>query len=197
MALLNPFGRVTATALSGGGVTLRHPVAADFEAWSKLRGESRDHLQPWEPTWGPDELTRSAFRRRLSRYAEEIREDRGYPFWVFAGTGQLAGGCTLSNVRRGVSQTATLGYWMGARYAGKGLMTAAVRLVLAHAFGPLALHRVEAACLPHNEASRRVLEKSGFAQEGFAKGYLKINGAWSDHIVFGIVEETWRAATKS
>jgi ribosomal-protein-alanine N-acetyltransferase len=191
MALLSPFSRAGAPQLVGDGVALRHPHSSDFDAWARLRNESREHLQPWEPTWGPDELTRSAYRRRLARYAQEIREDRGYPFWVFSTAGDLIGGCTLSNVRRGVSQTASMGYWTGVSFAGKGLMTAAVRAVLAHAFGPLNLHRVEAACLPTNDASRRVLAKAGFKEEGFAQGYLKINGKWNDHLLFGIVEENW------
>lgn len=178
--------------LTGEGVVLRHPQAADYDAWARLRDQSRTHLQPWEPTWGPDELTRASYRRRLSRYSQEVREDRGYPYWVLSTAGQLMGGCTLSNVRRGVSQTATLGYWMGAQFAGRGAMTAAVRTLLAHAFGQLNLHRVEAACLPVNEASRRVLQKAGFAEEGFARKYLKIDGQWRDHVLFGIVEEDWR-----
>lgn len=192
MALLNPFSRSGAPVLSGGGVLLRHPQSADYDAWARLRDQSRAHLQPWEPTWGPDELTKASFRRRLNRYAQEIREDRGYPYWVMSPSGQLMGGCTLSNVRRGVSQTATLGYWMGASFAGKGAMTAAVKLLLGHAFGPLSLHRIEAACLPTNEASRKVLLKSGFAEEGFARKYLRIDGQWRDHLLFGAIEDEWR-----
>lgn len=192
MALLNPFGRSGSVALAGDGVVLRHPQAGDYEAWARLRDHSRAHLQPWEPTWGPDELTRASYRRRINRYAQEIREDRGYPFWVMSPTGQLMGGCTLSNVRRGVSQTASLGYWMGVQYAGQGAMTASVKLALRHAFSQLGLHRIEAACLPINEASRRVLQKNGFSEEGFARKYLKIDGEWRDHLLFGIVEEDWR-----
>jgi [ribosomal protein S5]-alanine N-acetyltransferase len=193
VALLNPFGRSGGPVLMGNGVVLRHPLASDYEAWARLREESRSHLQPWEPTWGPDELTRSSFRRRLSRYAQEIREDRGYPYWILSTSGQILGGCTLSNVRRGVSQTASLGYWMGAGHAGQGRMTAGVAALLTHAFGTLGLHRVEAACLPSNEASRRVLAKSGFTEEGFARRYLKIDGEWRDHLLFAILAEDWRA----
>lgn len=192
MALLNPFGRGGSLTLSGRAVVLRYPQAGDYEAWASLRDKSRAHLQPWEPTWGPDELTRASYRRRITRYAQEIREDRGYPFWVMSLTGQLMGGCNLSNVRRGVSQTATMGYWMGAQFAGQGFMSAAVSLVLEHAFGHLNLHRIEAACLPVNEASRKVLLKCGFAEEGFAKKYLKIDGQWRDHLLFGLVEDDWR-----
>jgi ribosomal-protein-alanine N-acetyltransferase len=192
VALLNPFGRSGAPALSGHGIVLRHPQASDYDAWSRLRDQSRAHLQPWEPTWGPDELTRASFRRRLNRYAQEIREDRGYPFWIMSPTGQLMGGCTLSNVRRGVSQTASLGYWMGVNFAGKGVMSAAVKVLLGHAFTGLALHRIEAACIPANEASRKVLLNAGFTEEGYARKYLKIDGEWRDHKLFAIVEDDWR-----
>ena len=113
----------TAAALSGTHVVLRPPVTADFDAWSRLRGDSRGFLKPWEPTWAPDELSKEAFRRRLRRYAQAARDGTGHVFFVFdKKTGDLVGGCQLSNVRQGVAQSAaTLGYWMGERFAGKGL----------------------------------------------------------------------------
>ncbi len=89
----------------------------------------------------------------------------------------------------------TIGYWMGQPYVGQGYMTAALKPLLAYAFGPLGLHRVEAACLPENQASHRLLLQSGFHQEGLARAYLKINGVWRDHLLFGIVapglSSTW------
>jgi ribosomal-protein-alanine N-acetyltransferase len=99
------------------------------------------------------------------------------------------GGVTLSNVRRGVAQTATLGYWAGAPYARRGHTLRAVRTVCAFAFGKLKLHRMEAACLPSNEASRNLLLKAGFSLEGKARAYLKINGAWRDHLLFGLIQD--------
>jgi ribosomal-protein-alanine N-acetyltransferase len=102
---------------------------------------------------------------------------------------QLVGALTLSNVRRGVAQTATLGYWIGEPVAGRGFATAAVGAMVAWAFDDLNLHRVEAACVPDNAASRRVLEKSGFQLEGKARAYLKINGVWADHLLFGLVND--------
>ena len=99
----------------------------------------------------------------------------------------LVGGLSLSNVRRGVAQTATLGYWAGEPYAGRGYTTDAVRGAVRFAFKTLGLHRVEAACVPENDRSRRVLEKAGFESEGRAREYLKINGVWRDHLLFGVV----------
>jgi ribosomal-protein-alanine N-acetyltransferase len=176
-------------AIEGRRTRLRAPVAADYAAWSKLRGDSREFLTPWEPTWAPDELTRAAFRRRLRRYAEAQRNGTGQMYFVFdAKTGDLAGGCQLSNIRQGVAQSAaSLGYWMGKRHAGQGLMTDAVTALVRFAFERLGFHRIEAACLATNVASRRVLTKAGFTAEGTARKYLKINGIWQDHLLFAIV----------
>ena len=99
------------------------------------------------------------------------------------------GALTLSNVRRGVAQTATLGYWMGKPFARQGYMTGAVKLMLDVAFRHLWLHRIEAACLPSNQASIGLLGKCGFAPEGLARGYLKIAGEWRDHLLFARLAE--------
>ena len=176
--------------LHGDGVVLRYPQMSDYAQWSRLRGESREFLAPWEPTWAVDELTRSAFRRRLRRYQREIRGDLAYPFLLFRRPDDLLmGGCTLSNVRRGVTQSAAIGYWVGARYARHGHMFAALNAMLPFVFGVLGLHRLEAACIPENEPSRSLLLKIGFREEGRARSYLQINGEWLDHILFALLEE--------
>lgn len=149
---------------------------------------SRAHLTPWEPQWTTDELTRTAYRRRLRHYSREAREDLGYAFFVFRAPDEtLIGGLTLTNVRRGISQSTTLGYWMGLPHVRRGHMAAAVETVLGFAFDEQRLHRVEAACMPSNAASIRVLERCRFEREGLARCYLKINGVWQDHLLFGRV----------
>lgn len=174
--------------VDGEGVYLRAPEPRDYQDWADVREASRGFLTPWEPTWGADENSRAAFRQRLRRYAEDARDDKSYAFLLFRGADDaLLGGLTLSNVRRGVAYAASLGYWTGQMHAGKGYMTAGVRAIVRGAFNDLGLHRVEAACQPENIASRRVLEKAGFAQEGIARAYLKINGAWRDHLLFAVV----------
>ena len=111
-----------------------------------------------------------------------------YPFFIFrAHDDVLTGGITLSNIRRGVAQMGSIGYWCGRPYARQGLTLAAVRAVSDFAFRTLGLHRLEAACIPENEPSRRLLAKAGFAEEGFAPAYLKINGEWRDHRLFGLI----------
>lgn len=169
--------------LSGQGVSLRFPSVDDFAQWSALRARSRAFLEPWEPVWPEDELSASAFRYRIRRYREMRGDDLCYPYFIFAGE-ELVGRVTLSNVRRGVAQTATLGYWVGEPHVRRGFMGQALTLLLPHAFAALALHRVEAACLPRNTASIRLLQKVGFAQEGYARAYLQIAGQWEDHLLF-------------
>ena len=101
----------------------------------------------------------------------------------------LVGGVTLSNVRRRGAQFVNLGYWMGQQYAGQGMMSEAVPTCLPFAFDSLDLHRVHAAFLPTNTASRRVLQKNGFIEEGFAEKYLQIDGRWEDHVMMGLTRE--------
>jgi [ribosomal protein S5]-alanine N-acetyltransferase len=140
-------------------------------------------------------LTRAAFRRRLRRQADEITRDEAYSFLIFEdGADALLGGITIGGVRRGVAQAATLGYWIGAPYARRGHMTRAVAAAVAFGFSSLRLHRIEAACIPTNVASARVLERNGFQKEGFARAYLRINGAWRDHLLFGLLESEFTRA---
>lgn len=195
MALFRlPSNAPPALAPRGDGLVLRAPQMADFIQWSQLRESSRLFLTPWEPIWPSDDLTRSGFRRRLRRYAEDIADDKSYPFLIFReDTGALIGGITLANVRRGIVQAGTIGYWIGQPYARQGFMTAALRVLLPSLFGELHLHRVEAACIPTNVGSVRVLETTGFRREGLAKRYLCINGVWQDHYLYGLLHEYLQA----
>lgn len=175
--------------IHGEGVYLRNSEMRDFPAWAELRERSRAFLTPWEPLWPADDLTRASFRYRVRRHAEEMARDEAYSFFIFRQDDDtLLGGLTLGHVRRGVSQAATLGYWMGEPYAGKGYMSRAVRAALGYAFNKQRLHRIEAACLPSNTASVRLLERNGFKQEGYARAYLNINGQWRDHLLFALLE---------
>ena len=180
-------------AIGGEGVVLRTPQMTDYPEWAELREASRDFLTPWEPTWPTDDLTRSAFRRRIRRYSEDIRTDQGYAFLIFRKSdGVLVGGLTLANIRRGVAQAGSLGYWMGLPYARQGYMTAAVNAVIPFALEKLRLHRLEAACIPTNAGSIRLLEKNGFVREGYAREYLCINGIWQDHLLFARLKDAPR-----
>ena len=194
MALFRlPSATAPALAPQGQGLLLRAPTMSDFSQWSELREQSRTFLTPWEPIWPSDDLTRSGFRRRLRRYAEDIAEDRAYPFVILRENDHaIVGGVTLANVRRGIVQAGTIGYWVGEPHAGRSYMTTALRVLLPTLFGELNLHRVEAACIPSNLASVKVLEKCGFAREGLARRYLCINGVWQDHYLYGLLDEDVR-----
>jgi [ribosomal protein S5]-alanine N-acetyltransferase len=176
--------------IAGERIVMRAPQMADYAEWMQLREDSRLFLTPWEPTWPDDDLTRAAYRRRLRRYADDQRTDQAYPFFVFrTQDNALVGGLTLANIRRGVAQAGSLGYWIGAPYARCGYMTAAVRALIPFTFGTLRLHRLEAACIPANKASIGLLEKTGFAREGYAREYLCINGTWQDHLLYARLKD--------
>jgi ribosomal-protein-alanine N-acetyltransferase len=177
-------------AIAGAGITLRVPQSGDYAEWAALRERSRAFLVPWEPTWPDDDLTRGAFRRRLKRYAEDLRNDLAYAFLIFRSDDDaLVGGLTLANIRRGVAQAGNIGYWTGAPYARKGYMTAAMHALVPFCFTTLRLHRLEAACIPDNTASVRLLEKTGFQREGYARSYLCINGVWQDHLLYARLKD--------
>ncbi len=183
-------GADSGPVLHGDGLMLRMPHTGDYPAWAELRARSREFLVPWEPTWTDDELTRAAFKRRLKHYQRDFRDETGYAFFIHRQHDQaLIGGVSLSNIRRGVTQSVTLGYWMGRPFAGRGWMTEAVSAVAPFVLNSLRLHRLEAACIPSNTASIRVLEKCGFTREGFARSYLKINGVWQDHYLYALIAD--------
>lgn len=197
--MLTWFARDDTPVLVGSRVVLRAPRPADYLAWKTLRKESRPFLKPFEPRWTEADLAHRVYQARLKRGKEEARQGTDYTFFIFLRDGSretLVGGITLSNIRRRAAQFANLGYWMGQDFAGKGYMTEAVRLVVAYAFDSLLLHRVHAAFLPHNMASRRVLEKNGFKEEGYAENYLQIDGKWADHVLFGLTRERYDAVIK-
>lgn len=189
---LPPLAR-SGPVLVGSKVTLRLPRSRDFAQWAKLRSESRAFLEPWEPRWARDELEPQAWRQRMRRYRADFARGIAVSLFIFENaSGRLAGGITAGNIRHGAAQSASIGYWMGERYAGRGLMAEAVELLIGHCFGTLRLHRLEAACIPDNNRSVRVLEKAGFTREGLLHSYLKINGIWQDHYLYALVADQRR-----
>jgi ribosomal-protein-alanine N-acetyltransferase len=181
------------TRLLGPGVVLRAGEPEDWKNWRAMREMSRDFLTPWEPLWPANALSAHFFNGLLRRQWREWRQDKAYAFMVFLKKednepGGLLGGIALNDVQRGIAQKASLGYWIGLPHAGRGYMTEAAGLVCDFAFNRLRLHRIEASCLPHNEPSRKLLTRLGFTEEGFAKSYLRINGKWEDHVLWGMVK---------
>lgn len=188
MSLLEWISAEPSMTLQGQGVRLRPPRRRDYAEWAALRQASRAFLQPWEPTWAPDELTPNGYSRRMAAWRRGRELDQMYAFFVYRERDDaLTGGITVNNIRRGVAQMGTIGYWCAQAHARNGHTLAALRAVIPFAFRSLGLHRLEAACLPDNEASASLLLKAGFTEEGYAKAYLKINGDWRDHRLFGLV----------
>ena len=187
------FHDATSPLIDGGDIYLRRPAVNDWKDWVALREKSRDFLAPWEPTWADDALSRFAFRRRVRRQIRDAQTDIAYTYLIFRKPDQvMLGGITLNDVRRGVAQTGSVGYWIGAPFARQGYMGKALHLLVQHAFTVLKLHRVEAACLPHNQASHALLASCGFREEGYARDYLRIDGRWQDHILFARLEHDSR-----
>jgi ribosomal-protein-alanine N-acetyltransferase len=182
-------------------LVLRPPRLSDWAEWANIRERSRAFLTPWEPTWPKDALTRTAYRDRVLYYAQEWHRGSGYLFFLIRKDDRkLLGGISVAEVRRGISQTATAGYWIGEPYAGQGYMAEALQAMIGFAFGTLGLHRLEAACMPSNERSRSLLLKCGFREEGYAAKYLKINGEWADHLLFARLADNtqaWPAAPEA
>ena len=170
---------------------LRRPQVEDFEAWAQLRGESAAFLQPFEPSWASNELARSAWRFRMRRMEAEIKSGRALPYFLFLRNAPdvLVGGLTISNIRRRIAESGSLGYWMGQRYANKGYMSEAVNAASERAFSNHGLHRIEAATILTNDASRAVLLKCGYRHEGVARAYLRIAGQWQDHDLYARLAE--------
>lgn len=178
--------------IRGDGLALRSPRQSDYPAWRKLRLDSRAFLTPFEPRWSEAELSNRSFAARVRRNRRDALYGTEFSLFIFIQHGRLStlvGGMTLSNVRRRAFQNVTLGYWMGEQFAGKGIMTRSVALILPFVFDSLNLHRIEAACLPDNTASRRVLSANGFREIGIAENYLQINGEWRDHMLFALTRE--------
>ena len=177
-------------------MTLRLPTHSDFVQWSSLRVTSRDFLTPWEPTWADDHLTRKAFSNRVHWAQRSANAGTGMSLFMFRREDQaLLGAITLDNVIRGPSQSGTLGYWVGEPHARQGYMKEAIVAVVHHAFNGLDLSRVQAACLPENQASRGALEKTGFKYEGVAQSYLQINGRWRNHVIYSCLRHDRRGRT--
>ena len=175
--------------LTGKRVFLRPPKRRDALKWQKLRMSSKSFLVPWEPSWDASSCTRRAYLRYFKNSNYLANMDRAYSFLIFKCDDKiLLGGINIGNVRRGVAQSASLGYWIGAQHARNGYMKEALKLLIPSAFVDLRLNRIEAATLEENIASRNLLKKIGFKKEGILRKYLKINGNWRDHVLYGLLE---------
>lgn len=177
--------RMTRTRLSAPGLYLRPPTARDERAWVTLRRGSAEFLKPWEPAWPTPGPSLRQYRAMLHHVRDNWTHDHGYRFMIFRNSdNRLMGGIALNWVRRGILQSAELGYWVGAPYAGHGVMRSALPAVCHFGFTDLTLQRITAGCLPENQASRRLLERCGFILESVERQSVLIGGNWRDHVKF-------------
>lgn len=187
-----------APILHSGEVTLRAAQLTDYPAWAQLRDRSRPHLTRWEPDWQDKDATVDAFRMRIRTQERLHRSGAALSLMAFMkSTGEMIGGVTLSDIRFHASRSATIGYWIGEGHLRKGYGFTSVRLMLDYAFGEKRFNRIEAACQPGNAASRALLIKAGFREEGFARDYLFINGSWRDHLLFAVTARDFCGAPTS
>jgi ribosomal-protein-alanine N-acetyltransferase len=164
-------------------VAIRQALRADAEAVAALFAAQRAHLAPWDPRREPGFFTRAGQCARLSAAERDRAAGTAYRFLILEG-GELAGEVAITSVVRRSFQSASLGYWVAGERCGRGVATAAVAAICAFAFDELDLHRLEAGTLLHNIGSQIVLDRNGFAPFGVAAGYLRIAGAWCDHVLF-------------
>ena len=178
------------TRVDGERVAIRAFGPADIEELCELRTRNRDFLAPWEPLRTPTFHTLAGQRAEIERDRHEWAADRTYAFAIVdAREGTMIGRIALANIVRGAWENATMGYFVDQAHGRRGVATEAVGLALTFAFGPCRLHRVQAAVMPHNAASKRVLEKNGFRHEGFSPRYLRLAGSWRDHELFAVTVE--------
>lgn len=174
-----------------GVVTLRPVRRRDCRDWSALRLAERDYLQPWEPTidgeWG-DNNAAPAWPAIHAQLRRDARGGASLPAAIEL-DGRYCGQLTVGGIVRGALHSGWIGYWVGRRFVGGGVATAALALGLDHALGPGALHRVDATVRPENVASRVVLERCGFREEGLLRRYLHVDGAWRDHLLVARTRE--------
>ena len=179
--------------LAGERIALRAFAPGDVSELTALRVRNRDFLGPWEPRRSDGFFTEAGQRAEIERDRHEWAADRTYAFAIVERDGgAMRGRIALANVVRGAWENATLGYFVDEAVGGLGYATDAVALALEFAFGACRLHRVQAAVMPKNARSRRVLEKNGFRHEGFSPRYLRLDGDWRDHDLFAITIEELR-----
>ncbi len=186
---------MSAPELFGSRVFLRPLRVDDWDGWREVRLRCRDWLERWEPRpeigSADPALDREAFRARCGAWDRQRHFDAAYGFGLFLHDGRFAGEVSLGSVQRGPFQMGYVGYWIDEALAGYGYVPEGVVLIMRYAFEVLQLHRLEAAIVPRNAASRRVAEKLGLRDEGVAVGFLQIQGHYEDHVRYAITAEEW------
>ena len=175
--------------LESHGVVVRPLTRSDADEWQAVRARNHDWLRPWDATVPPGSAPRPSSYKVVTRsLLHQARRGQCLPFVVEV-DGRFSGQVTVSNVTRGSAQWASIGYWVAADVAGRGVAPRAVAMVIDHCLGPVGLHRIEICVRPENTNSLRVVEKLGLEQVGYAPRFLHIDGAWRDHRIFAVTAE--------
>ncbi len=176
-------------------LVMRPPRTEDVPAMRRALRKNSVHLRPWSvsPAAGEDPSSLTSVSHAILRYRKEWKQGHAFVLVLTPRDDEreVIGRIALGGLQRGALLSAHLGYWIDAEHEGKGLMTEAVRATTTFAFTSLRLHRVQAAVMPRNAGSQRVLEKVGYRREGLALRYLCIAGAWEDHILYAVTSEEW------
>jgi ribosomal-protein-alanine N-acetyltransferase len=181
--------------LADGPVLLRPYRRRDAAEWSAVRCANQAWLAPWEPSVaGPwvEANSPAAFRLFYRDLRRSARDGTAMPFAIALRGPEgerYVGHISLGSISRRAFGSAYAGYWIDSAVAGRGIMPTALALVVDHAFGPGALHRIEVNIRPENRASRRVVEKLGFREEAYHPRYMFIDGAWRDHLGYALTIE--------
>jgi len=169
-------------------VIIRYPKRRDWKAWVKLRQESYNFLQKWEPYWEINQCNRSNYMRQLKMQRTKATYDLAYSFLCFRKDNKdLLGGINISNIQRGVIQTCNIGYWLGERNIGYGYMEESIKAIIPYIYEQLKIHRIQALTLEENIASRKLIEKVNFKKEGVLREAMKINNEWRDHLIYSLL----------
>jgi [ribosomal protein S5]-alanine N-acetyltransferase len=172
-------------------VSLRPVRVKDAAAWRDTRVRNAGWLRAWEPTNPETPLYRSSLGPYVSMartMRREARQGLTVP-WVVTFGGRFVGQLTVGSIVWGSARSAQVGYWIDEAYAGRGITPTALAMAMDHCFFVIGLHRVEATIRPENHASRRVVEKLGFREEGLRRRSLHIDGAWRDHLCYAMTAE--------
>ena len=176
---------------------LRLPKSNDFESWVNLRKNSEKLLSKWEPERDRNFYSSRLFKSRVNWAEKKFKEKKVIHAFIFKQQDDtLIGAITLDNVRRGAAQSGSIGYWLGEPYIKRGYMLEVANAFIFYVFKNFELSRIEAATLPENEPSRRLLEKVGFKYEGVAQSYLQISGRWRNHIMYSLLRDDRRGKSK-
>lgn len=186
----------TPPRLETARLVLRFPALEDVPAIARYVTANREHFRMAGPARDPNYYTELYWAKAAADIERDWREDRHCHFLLFdKADGLPVGRARLSDFVRGAMHGCNLGYEIARTQEGHGLMTEGLRAVIDYAFGPLNLHRVQAAYRPENLRSGRVLERLGFVQEGLARSYLRVDGQWTDHVITALVNPGWKEPT--